>query len=60
MITCGALSKLDNGEYSCTFGDSYNSVCKATCNEGYILQGSKTKTCLDTKMWSGVESRCES
>jgi len=59
LITCGALLSLENGEYSCTFGDSHNSVCKATCEEGYNLHGSKTKTCLDTKKWSGVEARCK-
>ena len=52
-ITCGPINDVLHGSVQCSEGDGYNSVCEFECDPGFELTGSRTRTCLDTKQWSG-------
>ena len=48
---------------TCSLGDdvvpSYGDTCSFTCNTGYELTGSGTRTCQNDGNWSGNEAMCE-
>ena len=56
------LNNLSNGMVSCSLGDdgvhSYEDTCSFTCNTGYELTGSDTRTCQSNGSWSGIEMLC--
>jgi len=56
-IQCGALS---NGEITlCSSGSTeMDYTCSFTCNTGYELTGSDTRTCQSDGSWSGNETMC--
>ena len=37
---------------------SYEDTCSFTCNTGYKLTGSDTRTCQDDGSWSGSDTMC--
>ena len=47
---------------SCSLGDdgvpSYEDTCSFTCNTGYELTGSDTRTCQSDGSWSGSDVVC--
>ena len=47
---------------TCSLGDdgvpSYEDTCSFTCNTGYVLTGSDTRTCQSDRSWSGSETIC--
>ena len=47
---------------NCSLGDdgvpSYEDTCSFTCNTGYELTGSDTRTCQIDGNWSGGDSVC--
>jgi len=57
-----SLSDPDNGAITCSLGDdevpSYEDTCSFTCNTGYELTGSDTRTCQSNGSWSGSETVC--
>jgi len=62
-IRCDNLSTPANGEImSCssgTVGVGYEGdTCSFTCNTGYELTGSDTRTCQSNGSWSGTETMC--
>ena len=57
-IVCGQISFPNHGSVECSDGDNYNSVCQFECDEGYDLNGSESRTCLDDPKWSGSEAIC--
>ena len=47
---------------SCSLGDnvlSYEDICNFTCNTGYQLTGSNTRTCQSDGSWSGNDTMCK-
>ena len=61
-VQCDNLS-VTNGEIiSCTFsevGVHYKGdTCSFTCNTGYELTGSDTRTCQSDGSWSGSDDVC--
>ena len=64
LVPCSSLSKPNNGTASCSLGDdgvlSYEDTCNFTCNAGYELTGSDTRTCQSDGSWSGTDSVCRS
>jgi len=61
-IQCN-LTQPSNGEItSCssgTLGVGYEGdTCSFTCNTGYELTGSDTRTCQSDGSWSGTETMC--
>ena len=61
-FTCALLADLNNGKISCSLGDdgvlSYEDTCSFTCNTGYVLTGSDTRTCQSDGSWSGTQTMC--
>ena len=51
-----------NGESFCLLGNdgvlSYEDACSFTCNTGYELTGSNTRTCQSDGSWSGSDVVC--
>ena len=47
---------------NCSLGDdgvpSNEDTCSFSCNTGYELTGSKTRTCQNDKSWSGSTALC--
>ena len=61
-VQCLPLTNPDNGTINCSLGDdgisSYEDICRFTCNSGYELTGSDTRTCQSDGSWSGIDSVC--
>ena len=56
-MSCGTLDGPDNGAINCT-GSVYEDTCSFTCDDGYELTGSDTRTCQSDRSWSGDETVC--
>jgi len=56
------LTDPTDGIMICSLGDdgipSYGDTCSFTCNTGYKLIGSETRTCGSDGSWSGSETMC--
>ncbi|XP_065904304.1 receptor-type tyrosine-protein phosphatase delta-like isoform X2 [Dysidea avara] len=61
-VTCAPLANPTNGAINCTLGDdrihSYEDICTATCNAGYVLSDDEMRTCQSSSTWSGTEAMC--
>ena len=61
-IQCDDLSTPANGNTSCSsgrVGAGYErDTCTFTCNTGYELTGSDTRTCQSDGSWSGTDAMC--
>ena len=62
-VRCDDLSVLVNGEIvSCSSGTEgvgyEGDTCNFTCNTGYELTGSDTRTCQSDGSWSGSDDVC--
>ena len=62
IVFCSSLTDPNNGMISCSLGDdgvpSYEDTCSFTCNTGYELTGSNTRTCQSDGSWSGSDTTC--
>ena len=62
IVPCPLLNNPNNGIISCSLGDdnvtSYEDTCNFTCNTGYELTGSDTRTCQSDGSWSGTDDIC--
>ena len=54
-IDCGTIEAPENGAVS-VISTTYNSRANYSCNEGYILIGNESVTCLASGMWSNSTS----
>ena len=56
------MTNPNNGMFTCSLGDdritSYEDTCSFTCNTGYELTGSDTRTCQSDGSWSGTDDIC--
>ena len=61
-VICDTLNNPNNGVINCSVGDDgvhvYNVTCSFTCNTGYKLTGSDTRTCQSNGSWSGTNAMC--
>ena len=48
-----------HGVMQCTDGANYDSLCRAQCDPGYDLLGSRARRCQWSGHWSGVEMICQ-
>ena len=55
---CGDPGTLTNGQRSLS-STTYNSVVTYTCDVGYTLQGSNSRTCQSNGQWSGNLPQCQ-
>ena len=62
LVSCTSLTDPNNGTINCSLGDdgvpSYEDTCNFTCNTGYELTGSDTRTCQSDGSWSGSDVVC--
>ena len=62
LVSCPSLDSLNNGLANCSLGDdkvpSYEDTCSFTCDTGYELTGSDTRTCQSDGSWSGSIAMC--
>ena len=62
IVQCRELTDPMNGMISCSLGDDgvslYEDTCSFTCNTGYKLTGSDTRTCQGNGSWSGSDVTC--
>ena len=63
IVFCSSLRNPNSGTINCSLGDdrvpSYEDTCSFTCNTGYELIGSDTRTCQSDGSWSGDSAYCE-
>ena len=61
-VLCSLLTDPNNGVINCSLGDdrvpSYEDTCSFTCNTGYELSGSDTRTCQSNGSCSGSDVVC--
>ena len=59
---CPSLNDPSNGMISCSLGvdgvPSTGDTCTFTCDTGYVLTGSSTRTCQSDGAWSGSDTMC--
>jgi len=62
LVPCPSLTDPNNGMITCSLRDggvpSYEDTCSFTCNTGYELTGSDTRTCQNNGSWSGSADMC--
>ena len=61
IVPCSNLTQPNNGMANCSLGNevfSYEDTCSFTCNTGYELTGSYTRTCQSDGSWNGSETNC--
>ena len=62
IVTCPSLTYLDNGMIGCSLGNNDipnpGETCSFTCNTGYELTGSDTRSCQNDGSWSGSVAIC--
>ena len=61
-VLCSLLIDPNNGVINCALRNdgvsSYGDTCSVTCNTGYELTGSETRTCQSNGSWSGSMALC--
>ena len=62
LVPCPSFTDPNGGTISCSLGDdripSYEDICIITCNTGYELTSSDTRTCQSNGSWSGSDEVC--
>ena len=61
LVTCPSLVKPIDGSKSCSLRDGIanpGETCSFTCNSGYQLIGSDTRTCQNDGSWNGNDAMC--
>ena len=62
LVTCPLLTAPINGMTDCSLGGdgipNSGDVCSFTCNIGYEVTGSNTRTCQDDGSWSDSHAMC--
>ena len=57
IVPCPPLTAPDNGMIDCT-GSLFEDTCTFSCDDGYNITGSETRTCQSDQTWSGSEAMC--
>ena len=62
LVTCPSLISPTNGIISCSLGGNNipnpGESCTFTCDNGYGLNGSSTRTCQNNGSWDGSDATC--
>ena len=60
--TCPRLTAPANGDVDCSLGDdgqpNPGDTCTFTCDDGFGLSGSASRTCMNDETWSGSTTSC--
>ena len=59
-VPCKPLSNPANGYNTPPASPGYRSVTRLSCNKGYKLSGSSTRTCLPDGTWDEQTTECKS
>ena len=63
-VRCAQLTAPANGDIDCSLGDDGEAnpgeTCTFTCDGGFQLSGSASRTCRSTRDWSGTTTSCTS
>ena len=59
-VDCGSLDDPTNGAVNTSSGTTFMMNATYTCNTGYNLNGTNTRTCQATGDWSGSKPTCDS
>ena len=63
ILVCLPFNASDNGNITCSLGSdgkpNPGDTCTFTCNDGYELSDSDSRTCTDTGVWNGTEPTCK-
>ena len=59
-VNCRPLTDPDNGLVDTPYGTTFRSTATYTCNTGYALSGSQTRSCGADGNWTSSEPFCES
>ena len=57
-VNCGPLTNPDNGQVDTSNGTTFGSTATYTCDTGYTLSGSQSRTCGADEMWISTEPTC--
>ncbi|XP_052811571.1 neurogenic locus notch homolog protein 1-like [Mya arenaria] len=55
---CSVLSNPTNGKVDLSGGTTYQSVAVYSCNAGFVLSGTSSRTCQADTTWSGAMPSC--
>lgn len=58
VISCNPLSSPANGDVAFS-STEFGAIATYSCNDGFKLIGSKTRTCQLDSQWSGSEPFCQ-
>ena len=58
-VDCGQLTDPDNGLVDTSYGTTFRSTATYTCDTGYALSGSQTRSCGADGNWTSSEPFCE-
>lgn len=58
-ISCPKIEAPVNGVMQCTDKNNYDSLCRAQCDPGYDLLGSRARRCQWSGQWAGVPVVCQ-
>ncbi|XP_065916114.1 uncharacterized protein [Dysidea avara] len=56
-VSCPSLTAPNNGMIDCT-GNMFEDTCTFSCDQGYELSGSETRTCQSNTTWNGTDVMC--
>ena len=60
VADCGFLNDPDNGQVDTSSGTTFSSTATYTCNTGYTLSSSQSRTCGADRNWTSTEPSCYS
>ena len=58
-VDCGPLADPDSGQVDTSSGTIFGSTATYTCDTGYTLSGSQTRTCGADGLWTPSEPICQ-
>ena len=59
VTNCGPLTDPDNGQVDTSSGTTFGSTVTYTCDTGYNLSGSQSRTCGEDGNWTSSEPICQ-
>ena len=57
-VNCGPLTNPNNGQVDTSPGTIFESIATYTCDTGYTLSGSQSRTCGADGNWTSTEPTC--
>ena len=59
VVDCGPLTNPLNGQVNTSSGTTYNEVAAYSCDPGYYIIGSSSRTCQVNGAWNSTVPSCE-